>query len=186
MLHQPIIPAAPAAPRRLTVMQGQAQVSNEPLVQLTTVLGSCVACCLFDPSVMVGGMNHFLLAEPQGSRAGGQLDEHYGVYLMEVLINDMMAHGASKLSMKAHLYGGANMHAGMTKIGTANAAFALEFLQRERIMLVHQDLGGTQARRVDFLPARGKARCRQVADTMAPAIKPAPRPNRDMGDVELF
>ncbi len=186
MLHQPIIPAATSAPRRVTVMQGQAQVSNEPLVELTTVLGSCVACCLFDPHCMVGGMNHFLLAEPQGSRARGQLDEHYGVYLMEVLINDMMARGASKLTMKAHLYGGANLHAGMTKIGTANAAFAVEFLVQERIMLVHQDLGGTHARRVDFLPARGKARCRAVADTMAPVARPAPRPSHDIGDVELF
>lgn len=186
MFHQSITPAAEARPRRITVMQGQAQVSNEPLVELTTILGSCVACCLFDPHSMVGGMNHFLLAEPQGSRAGGQFDEHYGVYLMEVLINDMLARGASKLSMKAHLYGGANLHAGMTKIGTANATFAVEFLARERIMLVHQDLGGTQARRVDFLPARGKARCRAVADAMAPAARPAPRPSRDMGDVELF
>lgn len=182
MFHQPI--STSAVPRRITVMQGQAQVSNDPCVELTTVLGSCVACCLFDPNAGVGGMNHFLLAEPQNG--GANVDEHYGVYLMEVLINDMMKNGATKIGMKAHLYGGGNLHAGMTKIGTANGAFAIQFLQRERIMLAHQDLGGTQARRVDFLPARGRARCRLVADTMAPAARPAVRPVKDTGEVELF
>ncbi|MBA4048959.1 MAG: chemotaxis protein CheD, partial [Sphingomonas sp.] len=67
MLHQPITPATPPPvlrPVRLTVLQGQARVSGDPRVELTTVLGSCIACCLFDPTSHVGGMNHFLLAEP--------------------------------------------------------------------------------------------------------------------------
>ena len=167
---------------KLTVMQGQARVSAGPRVELSTVLGSCVATCLYDPSVQLGGMNHFLLAEPDHN--AGKVDEHYGVYLMEVLINEMLANGATKSGLRAHLYGGANLHAGMTKIGTANATFAQNFLERERIQIVRSDLGGTQARRVDFRPAHGQVRCRLVEPTVVPTEKPLP--HRVTGDVELF
>lgn len=169
---------------RLTVLQGQARVSAGPRVEFSTVLGSCVATCLYDPEVQVGGMNHYLLSEPP---AGGQgVDEHYGVYLMELLINEMLANGAAKHRLRAHLYGGANLYPGMAAIGTANAAFARSFLGRERISLVREDLGGNLARRVDFRPASGMVRCRSVPNTLAPEERPVARPVVATGDVELF
>lgn len=184
MLHQPIPSKLPAT--RLTVMQGQARISAGPRVELTTVLGSCVATCLFDPSVQVGGMNHFLLAEPPSSTARGGVDEHYGVYLMEILINEMLANGATRSGLRAHLYGGANLHNNMKHIGSANAAFAKAFLESERIPLVREDLGGGHARRLDFRPAHGQARCRAVEDPFPSIQRPILRPSRSGGDVELF
>lgn len=174
--------SAPAAqPVRLTVVQGQARVSGDPRVELTTVLGSCIACCMFDPTTNVGGMNHFLLAEPS---AGQGVDEHYGVYLMEVLINEMLAYGAKRPTIRAHLYGGANMHSGMTRIGSSNAAFASDFLTREQIPLVNSSIGGVRARRVEFRAARGQARCRIVDDVVN--VRPVSLPQAARGDVELF
>lgn len=171
---------------KLTVLQGQFKVSAGPKVELGTVLGSCVATCLFDPVVELGGMNHFLLPEPPASQRG-EVDVHYGVYLMEMLINEMLNYGARKERLRAHLYGGANIRAGMQAIGTANADFARNFLVRERIELVREDLGGTNARRVDFRPSSGKVRCRTVASSDAPEAKPQPvfRP-APRGEVELF
>jgi len=171
---------------RVTVLQGQARVSGEAKDELTTVLGSCVATCLFDPEAQVGGMNHFLLPEPPASHDPTKVDVHYGVYLMEMLINEMLSRGASKSRMKAHLYGGANLHAGMAPIGSANAHFAADFLERERIHLARTDLGGSHARRVDFRPASGQVRCRNVENRLAPEARPTPRPSRSSGDVELF
>ncbi len=81
---------------RITVMQGQARVSAGPRVEFSTVLGSCVATCLYDPEVELGGMNHFLLAEPLPGAPSTGFDERYGVYPMELLINKMLANGASK------------------------------------------------------------------------------------------
>jgi chemotaxis protein CheD len=170
---------------RITVLQGQSMVSAGPRVEFSTVLGSCVATCLFDPDIEVGGMNHFLLAEPNAGVAKADIDEHYGVYLMEVLINEMLAHGAVKSRLRAHLYGGANLNAHFARIGTCNAEFARSFLARERINVIREDLGGSSARRVDFRPARGMVRCRTVANTLAPTQQPAARP-RITGDVELF
>lgn len=172
--------------QRVTVLQGEVKVSADPTVELTTVLGSCVATCMFDPASRIGGMNHFLLAEPPAHMTGMAFDEHYGLFLMELLINQMLAAGADKGRMKARLYGGANLHAGMREIGTMNAAFARAFLQREGIPLMHEDLGGKSARRVHFLPALGKVRCRTAEPQAAPEITPVRRPVTASGDVELF
>ena len=176
----------PANLTRITVMQGQACVSDGPRVEFSTVLGSCVCSCLFDPMAGVGGMNHFLLAEPPHGTDRDDFDEHYGVYLMELLINDMLAHGAAKSRLRAHLYGGASLNPGLARIGARNAEFAHHFLAAERITVVREDLGGTQARRVDFRPARGQVRCRTVESALAPPTNPTLRPPSPTGDVELF
>jgi len=187
MFESRIVAAPARAIERVTVMQGQALVDGEPHIEFSTVLGSCVATCLFDPEVRIGGMNHFLLSEPPASLAATTaVDEHYGVYLMELLVNQMLARGARKSRLKAHLYGGANVNRNMMRIGSANAEFAQAFLRREGIVVMREDLGGTCARRVDFRPASGQIRFRTVEDRLAPPVQPTTRPARASGDVELF
>ncbi|MCW1383028.1 chemotaxis protein CheD [Novosphingobium sp. KCTC 2891] len=187
MLERPILPPfVQSGIERVTVMQGQALASSDPTIEFSTVLGSCVATCLYDPDARVGGMNHFLLSEPPAGHGGATLDEHYGVYLMELLVNTMLGKGARKSRLKAHLYGGANVNRNMMRIGTANAEFARAFLQREGIELAREDLGGTSARRVDFRPASGQVRCRTVEDRLAPPVQPTARPAKATGEVELF
>lgn len=170
---------------RRTVLQGQALIGSGRPEILTTVLGSCIACCLFDPIERVGGMNHFLLAEPD-SISSRDNDLSYGLFLMELLINKLMAKGALKSRMKAHIYGGANMHAGMARIGDANTRFATSFLAAESIELVRSNTGGDCARRVEFDPVQGRARCRIVEQVEAPAPRPVARRTESVGDVELF
>ena len=158
--------------RRITVLQGEARVSADPDLELGTILGSCVATCLYDAQVRVGGMNHFLLPEPRSGHDPGKVDVHYGTYLMEILINEMLACGAEKKRLRAHLYGGGNLRAGMAPIGSANAQFAKTFLEREGILLARSDLGGNHARRVDFRPASGQVRCRIVPNQMPSETAP--------------
>lgn len=187
----PARPPGPAAPGaqasvRITVMQGQAQASADPAVEMGTVLGSCVATCLYDPRARVGGMNHFLLAEPPEHAERSAFDRDYGLYLMELLVNEMLQLGASKGRMKGRLYGGANINPDLAPIGSANAAFAREFLRREGIEQVYEDLEGRNARRIQFRPVSGLVRCRLVARDAAPTQKPLARPQSAIGTVELF
>jgi len=67
------------------VLPGEYFVSDENMV-IQTVLGSCIAACLWDSRTHVGGMNHFMLPEGDGADQSGR----YGSYAMEVLINEMM------------------------------------------------------------------------------------------------
>lgn len=171
---------------RLTIVQGDAKASADPRVEMSTILGSCVATCLFDPVAHIGGMNHFLLAEPPAHVRRETFDSDYGLFLMELLINEMLGLGAIKSRMRARLYGGANLNPDLSPIGTANAAFARQFLEREGIPKVFEDLEGTQARRIQLRPATGLVRARLVAADNTLTQKPLGRPQSGFGAVELF
>lgn len=136
---------------------------------ITTILGSCIAVCLFDPVARIGGMNHFLLGEPgPNSRVRACDANSYGIHAMELLINELMKDGASRSRLTAHLYGGANIIRRLNGIGESNALFARRFLDTEGIPIRFADLGGQRARKVEFLPYAGKSRCTAVDDPLPP------------------
>lgn len=170
--------------RRIHVVQGAHAVSDERDVCLTTVLGSCVAACIWDPTVGIGGMNHFLLPEaPDGASA----DKRYGVHAMELLINALLSRGARRERCQAKVFGGARMSTGMIDIGSRNAEFIRRFLSDEDIVLTAESLGGDQARRVQFWPVGGRARQHRVAASQASLSVPAARPLAPVSsDLELF
>lgn len=175
---------------RMTIMQGEARASADPALTMTTILGSCVATCLYDPVARIGGMNHFLLAEPAAHARRDGFDRDYGLFLMELLINEMLKLGAVKSRMKARLYGGANMNPDLAPIGSGNAAFARSFLAAEGIAKVFEDLEGSHARRVEFRPASGMVRARAVAADPASLAVPTHKSRglvqSGFGAVELF
>lgn len=174
---------------RTTVCEGEYMVSDRPEAVLTAVLGSCIAACLYDPVAAIGGMNHFLLASPGHGMAADEVSPHrYGVHAMEVLTNALLTRGATRATLRAHIYGGANMHEGMRPIGDENASFARRFLQSEGIAIVHIDVGGRSARRVEFRPAAGLARSKYVngAPVAPKAAHGRQIVSADAGEVTLF
>ncbi len=180
-------PAADLPRQIINIVEGTHHVTGDAGIVLTTVLGSCVAACLFDPQIGIGGMNHFLLAEPDGSAAHAEQEERYGAYAMEVLVNEMLKRGALRSRLRAHLYGGGSLRAGMAEIGARNGAFARDFLEKDGIAIRHASLGGQVARRIEFRAANGQARCRvmpiESCLDQVPLRRRAPAP---AGDVVLF
>ena len=135
---------------------------------IVTVLGSCVAACLWDAEKRIGGMNHFML--PGGARLGGApaLDDEparLGVYAMEVLINQMLKLGADRRRLTAKVFGGGNVLKGMEalNIGSQNGAFVLDFLREEGIPVAARDLYDVCPRKVHFFPASGKVLVKRLA-----------------------
>ncbi|MGR3272757.1 chemotaxis protein CheD [Thalassococcus profundi] len=174
-----------ASERTITVLQGDFAITDSPDEVLSTVLGSCVAVCLFDPVRRIGGMNHFLLPSRDG--AAGD-DIRYGAYAMELLVNGLLRQGADRTRLAAKVFGGASMNARLRDIGAMNGAFALKFLADEGIPCLSQSLGGTLARRIRFWPVTGQARQLLVPDQGEPAVpreRPA-APPRPAPDVTLF
>lgn len=158
------------------------EVSSSPDTMLTTVLGSCVAACLWDPAHGVGGMNHILL--PEGTDFDLQRTL-YGTNAMELLINRLLQAGADRRGLHCKLFGGARMMEGLGDIGAKNSRFAVDFCKREGIDVVAMSLGGVGARRVQFWPSTGKARQRILADTWVTELPPA-RIAPTTSEVELF
>lgn len=169
------------------VIQGDQAVSKSSKDIMTTVLGSCVATCLYDPIAKVGGMNHFLL--PGGSQGGSNVTSSFGLNAMELLINGLLKKGAKRENFSAKIFGGAKMFDGLSDIGMKNSKFAREFLSFEGIDCVSEDLGGTMARRLRFWPTTGRAQLKMMGEaktvvpvkrTMAEAVQAC------SNDVELF
>ncbi|EPX85359.1 chemotaxis protein CheD [Salipiger mucosus] len=171
--------------RIVNVIQGEYRISNATGDVFSTVLGSCVAVCLTDPSAGIGGMNHFLL--PQRAGKEGE-NVRYGAYSMELLINGMLKRGARKSRMVAKLFGGANMVRQLRDIGASNVAFAREFLENEAIPLASESTGGNAARRIRFWAADGRVKLYIVpgeVEKVAPIAPPGPQAAAG-GEVTLF
>jgi chemotaxis protein CheD len=178
--------------RRINIVQGEQHVDSSPDLVLTTLLGSCVAACLWDGQARVGGMNHFLLpgSEPEAREAAGA-SMRYGVYAMELLVNGLLRRGAQRGRLQAKLFGGACMVQGLTDVGELNATFAERFLRAENIPLVGGSLRGTYGRRIQFWPSSGRAR-QALLKSEPKAIfqeernAAMPKPLGNAGVVELF
>lgn len=144
--------------KRIVLHPGEYAVSSEKST-LRTLLGSCVAACLWDQSAGIVGMNHFLLANrryaqhlPLCQTEAGR----YGVHAMELLINAMLKLGAQRRNLRAKVFGGASVLSLDSKddffcVGEVNSRFIIEFLKTDGIPLLASDLGGNLARVIHFV-----------------------------------
>lgn len=181
MTFQPVVPRKG---KTITVIQGDYAISKDPDVTLSTVLGSCISVCLFDPANRIGGMNHFLLPTDRGQFSKNL---RYGAHAMELLINELMKSGGQRANFQAKVFGGARMTGSFGDIGGANAVFAREFLAQEGIVCLSESVGGTSARRLQFIPTSGAARQMLVGSTETVPIPVPQSPGaRPSADVTLF
>lgn len=178
--------------RIVKIFSGDWYVSTTSDEMLVTILGSCVAACIRDPIIGVGGMNHFLLP---GDGLVGQTSDaaRYGVFAMESLINGILKAGGRKDRLEVKVFGGGNVTNNSARIGSKNAAFIRDFLKREGLRTTSEDLEGELPRRVHYYPDTGKVMMRRLhrkedskvieAETRyrnSIAIKPIE------GDIDLF
>lgn len=141
-----------------SIIQGEHAVSNDHNLTITTLLGSCVAACIYDPVLKIGGANHFLLPDA----GNGPSDIRYAAAAIEVLINSLLRAGAHKRRLEAKLFGGARIMPNLPDIGRSNALAAEKFLTTEGIPVVARDVGGQLARRLRFWPTTGLVRIQRL------------------------
>lgn len=141
-------------------------IATDQPVALVTLLGSCVAACLYDPLPGVGGMNHFMLPGGDGSQNDGG-SARYGAHAMELLINDLLKRGARRSRLLAKVFGGGNVLSGFYSdpIGTRNARFVLQYLAAERIPVMARDLGDIHPRKVCFFAQTGRTLVKRLPAT---------------------
>ncbi len=125
---------------------------------VTTILGSCIAVCLWDPVARVGGMNHFLLPHGKGPR--------YGDEAMEQLLEEMTNRGAFVARMVAKVFGGACVLSAFTgpgkAIGAQNVEAAMRFLGDHSIRVLAAQVGGQRGRKLLFHTGTGSAYVKEI------------------------
>ena len=139
---------------------GHMVVSREPC-RVTTVLGSCVAVALWDPSSGIGGVNHFLL--PQGSDSA-----RFGNVAVRTLIREVVAAGGRRRLLQAKLFGGACVLRAFkgvgsgTHLGQKNVEMARQILIDEGIPVTAEDVEGDRGRKLIFQTHDGAAWVRSL------------------------
>lgn len=116
---------------------------------MKTILGSCVAVCLWDGALGLGGINHFLL--PTWSAGPVPPSDRFGDVATARLIALMRARGCAQL--KAKVFGGACVLEALRRsdhLGVKNAAAALEALAAAAVQVVDVDVGGSRGRKLTF------------------------------------
>ncbi len=116
---------------------------------VTTILGTCVAVCLFDPVAKIGGINHFMLAQWDGSSPSSP---KYGDVAIRNLYDKMLQQGAEKSNLHARIYGGLCRKGGgdAFNIGIKNILIAKKMLSQLHIPVRAQDVGGHSPRKLGF------------------------------------
>lgn len=134
---------------------GQIHVDRAPYA-ISTVLGSCVAVCVYDTTLRIGGMKHYLLPFWNGN---GLQTPKFGNIAIPKLIETMITKGSSAKTMEAKIFGGAMMNMGSCEalmIGQKNILVAKEILKEYKIRIVAEDVGGKNGRKIQFDLERGK------------------------------
>ena len=143
---------------------GNLFASSNPHV-VTTILGSCIAVCLFDPTKKIGGINHYMLPLWNGE---GLPIPRFGNVAIKKLIEKMEMLGANKRTLQAKVFGGSSIHktaSGLLNVGLRNIDIAKDMLEEERIPIIGSDMGGSRGRRVLFYTDTGSVKMRYIRKT---------------------
>lgn len=162
---------------------------------VVTVLGSCVSACIRDRVFGIGGMNHFML--PSGgateSTVGTDDAARYGIYAMELLINEILKNGGIKKNLEVKITGGGRMLANMSDIGKRNIEFVRQFLAMEGLAIAAEEVGDIYPRKVYYHPDTGKVRVKKLRSMHNDTVSDREREYMEelkksagSGDVELF
>ncbi|MGZ3773782.1 MAG: chemotaxis protein CheB [Pseudobdellovibrionaceae bacterium] len=125
---------------------------------ISTLLGSCVAVALHDPTSRVGGLNHYLLPEGHDEK---RENARYGAFAIPMLIEECVRLGARRDQLKAKIYGGGNViNVGQIKdsIGKANIEIAERILKKYGIPILDSNVAGESARTIKMNTATFEVR----------------------------
>lgn len=141
--------------RSIEIFSGQIMVTTERDLVISTILGSCVAVCLYDRAAGIAGMNHFVLPMDLRSRRDGEDTSwqagNYGLPSLEQMLKELAAKGTSPSRLEAKIFGGARViETYYTDISQANVDFAESYLEKKGIPIVKRDVGGTLGRKIFF------------------------------------
>lgn len=127
---------------------GQLYVSRHG-AEISTILGSCAAVCLWDSRKRIGGMNHYLLPEGEEDSANPY---RYGNNANAALLKQMLSLGCDVKDLQGKIFGGSSAFSAdpENSLGAQNVKLAEEFLQKHRIPLLLMDVNGKRGRRLTF------------------------------------
>lgn len=178
------------------ILPGEFYVTTADEV-VTTILGSCVSACVWDPAAGIGGMNHFMIPNVDHRQETDSVDSpeagRYGVFAMELLINTILKHGGDRSRLLVKVSGGGHVVRSATTIGHKNVEFARRYLADEGLQVVGEHVEGLHARRLVFHPLTGRTKVLELSTREQGSVvrreedyASVIRRSDNSGDIELF
>jgi chemotaxis protein CheD len=148
-------PATPNGARTVYLQAGQLTAVADPTI-IVTILGSCVAICVWDIRLGVGGMNHYMLPFPTAKQNSSP---RFGTVAWRQLLDKLAAFGVQKQNLRAGIFGGACImeafREDLDHIGARNVELAEKQLGEAGVMIVQREVGGRRGRKLTFETATG-------------------------------
>ncbi len=147
---------------RYFLLPGELCVTREA-AEINTLLGSCVAICLYNRKFGFGGMNHYMLPK---APAGAEPSAKHGDYSSEILIGKMLDLDGAKSNLEAYVMGGGNVTGfggnDVLGIGAHNIVMARDLLERHGIPISKRSVGGEYGRKIFFKSWSGEIEIRRI------------------------
>lgn len=152
--------------RTVTVGISDLNVVKAPDILVTYALGSCVGICLYDSVTKIAGLSHIMLPSSELNKDPKQAYRFADTAIV-ILVQKMVAAGASRARLKAKIAGGAQMFAAITKssisnIGDRNVAAVKKTLAELRIPIIADDTGKNYGRTLYLSAEDGSMRIKSV------------------------
>ena len=149
----------------INVGMADLKTARNPDLLMTAGLGSCIGICVHDPIAKVGGMAHIMLPSANGNAGGNHAK--FADTAVELLIQEILRIGGTKMRLKAKMAGGAQMFSfpgkpPVLKIGDRNAEAVANELRRFGVPLIVSDVGGSFGRTIHFDVGTGDLRVRTI------------------------
>jgi chemotaxis protein CheD len=145
--------------QRVVIGVGDQAVSNNIQIVLSTyALGSCIGVLAYDPVVKAAGILHLMLPDstisPAKAAAQPAMFADTG---LPTFFRALSGLRGERSRLRVMLAGGASVISGSDpfKIGERNVAVTQAWLQRERVRVVEQDVGGALNRTVHLEVSTG-------------------------------
>lgn len=135
--------------KRVNVLAGEFVVTTTPTI-ISTILGSCVAVCLWDKVNLNAGLNHFLLpGDPEKDTS----HQNRGISSTTMMIKALISRDSKIDNLEAMVFGGSNsivFQNDVYQVGKRNVEAALAVLHDFNIKVVDKHIGGKQGRKIRF------------------------------------
>ncbi len=148
---------------------GELFISKDPL-NIKTLLGSCIAVCIWDKRQHLGGINHYLLPEPQTPIKKSE-ENKYACFAIPSLLRELKnRYHCRKEDLIVKIIGGASIYQSkelsqQLNVGQFNIQAAHEILKKFHLSITASHVGGLQGRQILFNTLTGELRFQKIANS---------------------